>query len=158
MKPTVNESDDEDSNDDDDDAKPTVKTRTRRTVRKIITKKANGTYRARLKVMVQSFGGRSDSEFAVCKATRRSVSGWATYIEGAPISVKSEKIVALSVKEAELMAAVSCVLDLLYAKRILESMELKVELPMRLEIDNKGTVDLINNWSVGGRTRHVKRR
>ena len=37
-------------------------------------------------------------------------------------------------------------------------MELKVKLPMLLDIDNKGTVDLINNWSVGERTRHVKTR
>jgi hypothetical protein len=27
---------------------------------------------------------------------------------------------------------------------------------MILEIDNKGAVDLTNNWSVGGRTRHVE--
>ena len=26
---------------------------------------------------------------------------------------------------------------------------------MLLDISNKGTVDLINNWLVGGRTRHV---
>ena len=26
---------------------------------------------------------------------------------------------------------------------------------MILEMDNKGAVDLANNWSVGGRTRHV---
>ena len=26
---------------------------------------------------------------------------------------------------------------------------------MLLEMDNKGVVDLANNWSVGGRTRHV---
>ena len=35
------------------------------------------------------------------------------------------------------------------------SMLLTVELPMLLYIDNQGTVDLANNWSVGGRTRHV---
>jgi len=34
-------------------------------------------------------------------------------------------------------------------------MGLQVELPMVLEMDNKGAVDLANNWSVGGRTRHV---
>ena len=27
---------------------------------------------------------------------------------------------------------------------------------MILHIDNKGAVDLANNWSVGGRTRHVE--
>ena len=29
---------------------------------------------------------------------------------------------------------------------------------MVLECDNKGAVDLINNWSVGGRTRHIQSR
>ena len=32
---------------------------------------------------------------------------------------------------------------------------LSVDLPMLLEMDNKGAVDLANNWSMGGRTRHV---
>ncbi len=34
-------------------------------------------------------------------------------------------------------------------------MGLKVKLPMILSIDNKGAVDLINNWSVGGNLRHM---
>jgi hypothetical protein len=38
---------------------------------------------------------------------------------------------------------------------ILKSLGLKVQLPMVLEMDNKGAVDLANSWSVGGRTRHV---
>jgi hypothetical protein len=37
----------------------------------------------------------------------------------------------------------------------MEALGLKVELPMVLEMDNKGAVYLANNWSVGGRTRHV---
>jgi hypothetical protein len=60
-------------------------------------------------------------------------------------------IVALSVTEAELFAAVMCVQDMLYIMRVLPSMGLKVQLPMLLEID-KGAKDLIdNNWSVGRR-------
>jgi hypothetical protein len=35
-------------------------------------------------------------------------------------------------------------------------MGLQVQLPMILEIDNKGAKDLIDNWSVGGRLRHVE--
>jgi len=32
----------------------------------------------------------------------------------------------------------------------------KVKLPMKLEMDNnKGVVDLVNNWSVGGQTQQV---
>jgi ribosome biogenesis protein Nip4 len=34
-------------------------------------------------------------------------------------------------------------------------MGLKVKVPMILKVDNKGVVDLVNNWSIGGRTRHV---
>ena len=47
---------------------------------------------------------------------------------------------------------------MLYVKRVLESMKLKVETPMVLEIDNSGAVDLTNNWSAGGRTRHMETR
>ena len=88
------------------------------------------------------------------------ISGWSVYLEGALISVKSsmQKTVALLVTDAELMAAVSCAQDMLYAKRIMESLELKVKFPMILEVDNKGTVDLINNWSTGGITRHMDTR
>lgn len=38
---------------------------------------------------------------------------------------------------------------------MLESLGLKVKVPMVPKVDNKGVVDLVNNWSVGGRTRHI---
>jgi len=44
---------------------------------------------------------------------------------------------------------------MLYAMNILASLGLLVELPMILEIDNKGAVDMANKWSVGGRTKHM---
>jgi hypothetical protein len=43
----------------------------------------------------------------------------------------------------------------LYSMRVVESLGLKVKKPMILEIDNKGAVDIPNNWSVGGRTKHI---
>ena len=75
----------------------------------------------------------------------------------AGITMKSamQKIVALSVTEAELFAAVQCAQDMLFVMRILKSMQLQVELPMILEVDNKGAVDIANNWSVSGRTKHI---
>ena len=83
--------------------------------------------------------------------------GWVTYLEGAPVSIKSAtgKTVALSVTEAEINAAVACAQDMMHQMRLLESIGLEVELPMVLEVDNKGAVDWTNNWSVGGRTRHM---
>ena len=35
---------------------------------------------------------------------------------------------------------------------------MKVKLPMLLEIDNKGVVDLIHSFSVSGRTKHIQYR
>ena len=101
--------------------------------------------------------GKSDSDFAKDPETRRSVKGWAVFLEDAPISMKSKMLeyVAMSVTEAEHAAAVACVQDMLFAMRVLQSIGLKVKLPMILEVDNKGAVDLVNNWTVAGRTRHV---
>eukprot|EP00957_Ditylum_brightwellii_P199398 15198691-Ditylum_brightwellii.AAC.1 len=67
-----------------------------------------------------------------------------------------QKIVPLSVTEAETVTGVQCTQDMLYAKRLLGSMGLLVELPVILEIDNSGAVNLANNWSAGGKTYHME--
>jgi hypothetical protein len=101
-------------------------------------------------------GGISDSTYA-SDEDAKSVGGHAALLCGAPFAIKSKTMVAshLSVTESETVSAVSCVQDMLFGKSVLESIGLKVELPMVLKVDNKGVVDLVNNWSVGGRTRHI---
>ena len=101
--------------------------------------------------------GKSDSDYACCTTTRRSVTGYVVYFEGAVVATRSlmQKIVALSVTEAEKIAAVQCAQEMLMAFKIVRSMGLKVKLPMILEVDNQGAVDLANNWSAGGRTKHM---
>ena len=66
-----------------------------------------------------------------------------------------QKIVALSVTEAEVIALVQCVQEMIYIKKVLESMNLRVELPMQVEVDNRGAVDLVNGWSCTGGTKHM---
>jgi hypothetical protein len=44
---------------------------------------------------------------------------------------------------------------MLYAKNLIESIGLKVKLPMKFEINNKGAIDLINSFSVGGCTCYI---
>jgi hypothetical protein len=102
--------------------------------------------------------GMSGANYATDPTTRKSISGFLVFLEGAPISMKSgqQNVVTLSSAEAELYAATQCAQDMLYAMRVLESMRLKVKKPMILQVDNKGAVDLANNWSIGGRTRHVE--
>jgi hypothetical protein len=103
-----------------------------------------------------TIGGISDSTYA-SDEDAKSVGGHAALLCGAPFSMKSKTMTTshLSVTESETVSAVSCVQDMLFGKRVLESIGLKVELPMVLKVDNKGVVDLVNNWSVGGCTRHI---
>jgi hypothetical protein len=102
--------------------------------------------------------GFSDSEYAKDLDSRKSVSGYGVFVKKAPVSVKSkmQESVTLTVTEAELVAATQCVQEMLYVKKVIESIGLCVELPMTLRMDNKGAKDLINNWSVGGRMRHIE--
>jgi hypothetical protein len=67
----------------------------------------------------------------------------------------AQKSVVLLVREAEQSSGVLCTQAMLYCNNVLESRGLKAKLPMLLKMDNKGAVDLANNWSVGGQTRHV---
>lgn len=66
-----------------------------------------------------------------------------------------QNIVTLSVTEAEEVAAMDCVQDMLFGMHFLESLGLKVKKPMILEIDNKGGKDIVDSWSTSGRTRHI---
>ena len=47
---------------------------------------------------------------------------------------------------------------MLHIMRLLESIGLKVKKPMMLECDNKGAIDICNNWTVNGRTKHIDTR
>ena len=101
--------------------------------------------------------GASDSDFAKCKKTRRSVSGYAAFLNNAPYVRKStmQAFVTTSVTEAECVAATSCIQEMLFGMRWLEAIGLQVEKPMTLWMDNKGGVDLFNSWSINGRTRSI---
>lgn len=102
-------------------------------------------------------GGRTDSNYASNIDDRRSVTGVRTLLENCPVTFRSntQKFVTLSVTEAETGAGVTGAQDMMYIYRLLKSIDLDVEIPMVLEIDNKGAVDMANNWSAGGRTRHM---
>jgi hypothetical protein len=67
-----------------------------------------------------------------------------------------QKSVTLSTAESELASGTQCAQEMLYVMRVLESLGLKVKKPMILEMDSKAAVDLANNWSIGGRLRHVE--
>jgi hypothetical protein len=69
-----------------------------------------------------------------------------------------QNFVTLSETEAEIAAGVMVVQDMLHLYHLLDLLELRVELPMMLKLDNSGAVDIANSWSVDNRTRHVDER
>jgi hypothetical protein len=66
-----------------------------------------------------------------------------------------QECVTFSVAEAELIGLIACLQVIIHLKQLIESMNLNVKLPMTIKVDNKGGKDLVNNRSIGGRTRHV---
>ena len=99
----------------------------------------------------------SDSDFANGKDTRYSVYGYIIYFCGVPVASKSEsmKSVVLSTTEAEYMAVSEVVKEIKFLYQMLRSMEIKVPLPIKVQVDNVGAIWLANNSSVSERTKHV---
>ena len=102
--------------------------------------------------------GKSDTDYAKDPDTRKSVSDSTVFLEGAPVVIRSgqQNSVTLSSAEAELVGGTGCAQDMLYVMRVLDSLGLRVKMPMTLFLDNKGAIDLANSWSVGGCTRHIE--
>ena len=99
----------------------------------------------------------SDSHFANDKDTRYSVYGYIIYFCGVPVAWKSKsmKSVVLSTTEAEYVAVSEVVKEIKFLYQMLRSMEIKVPLPIKVQVDNVGAIWLANNSSVSERTKHV---
>ena len=70
--------------------------------------------------------GETDLDYGKDLDTRKSVSGYTGYLEGAPFVHKSrmQAYVTLLVTKAECVAAVQCAQEMLFAIRVLQSMQL----------------------------------
>ena len=65
------------------------------------------------------------------------------------------KSVVLSTAEAEYVAVSEVVKEIKFLYQMLRSMEIKVPLPIKVQVDNVGAIWLANNSSVSERTKHV---
>ena len=94
--------------------------------------------------------GRSDSDYAKRVEDRKSVTGYSTYLNDAPIFNKSktQNSVTLSVSEAELIAAVECAQTMLFVRQILNSVGLSVENPWywKLTVRVQSISTTIGQW------------
>ena len=99
----------------------------------------------------------SDSDFASDKETRISVFGYIIYFCGIPIAWRSKgsKSVVLSTTEAEYMALSEVVKELKFIAQLLQTMNIEVELPNTVHVDNVGAIWLSNNRTTSNRTKHI---
>ena len=99
----------------------------------------------------------SDSDFASDKETRISVFGYIIYFCGIPIAWRSKgmKSVVLSTTEAEYMALSEVVKELKFIVQLMETMNIEVELPITVHVDNVGAIWLSNNCTTSDRTKHI---
>ena len=99
----------------------------------------------------------SDSDFANDKDTRYGIYGYIIYSCGVPLVWKSKsmKSVVLSTTEAEYVAVSEVVKEIKFLYQMLRSMEIKVPLPIKVQVDNVGAIWLANNSSVSERTKNV---
>ena len=96
----------------------------------------------------------NDSDFAT---TRISVFGYIIYFCGIPIAWRSKgmKSVMLSTTEAEYMALSEVVKELKFIVQLLQTMNIEVELPITVYVDNVGAIWLSNNRTTSDRTKHI---
>ena len=99
----------------------------------------------------------SDSDLASDKETRICVFGYIIYFCGIPIAWRSKgmKSVVLSTTEAEYMALSEVVKELQFIVQLLQTMNIEVELPITVHVDNVGAIWLSNNRTTSDRTKHI---
>ena len=71
---------------------------------------------------------------------------------------KSMRSVVLSTTEAEYVAISEVVKEIKFVYQLLESMDVKVPLPIKVRVDNIGAIWLANNSGVSERTKHMDTR
>ena len=86
--------------------------------------------------------------------------GYVIYFCGVPVAWKSKSMrsVVLSTTEAEYVAVSEVVDEIKFVYQLLESMDVKVPLPIKVRVDNIEAIWLVNNSGVSERTKHVDTR
>ena len=100
----------------------------------------------------------SDSDWAGCQDTRRSVTGFCVFIGDSMISWKSKKqsIVSRSSTEAEYRAAAIATTEIIWLHHLLSNFGIHQNEPTLLFCDNESAVKLAYNHTFHERTKHIE--
>ena len=102
------------------------------------------------------------STFTACPTPtgRKSTSGYVIFLAKAAIAWLSKRQVsiAMSSTEAELMAASLAALEFVFICNLLADLGFVQDRPPVLMVDNKGVVDMSEDYVSNNRTKHIERR
>nr|GEY40454.1 ribonuclease H-like domain-containing protein [Tanacetum cinerariifolium] len=98
----------------------------------------------------------SDSDWAKCLMTRRSVSGYCVFVNGNLVSWKSKKHVTLSkfLAEAEYRAMASATCEVMWVLKVLHDPDMGGLAPVTLYCDNKSAIQIAANLVMHSKTKH----
>lgn len=98
----------------------------------------------------------ADADFANCKETRKSTTGYVCLYNGSPIAWRSQKqkCVSTSTTEAEIIAASSAVKTLIWLKTLFENIKKDLPVPV-LMMDNASAEKWVKLTKFRDRTKHI---
>jgi hypothetical protein len=110
------------------------------------------------KTGVSSIMGYTDADWAGDQTTRKSTSGYFTFVEGNLVTwqSKKQKVVARSSVEAEFRGIAHGVCKLLWIKRVLTDLGAQHTHHMSLNCDNKAAITIAQNLVQHDHTKHVE--